>query len=114
MGFTTTTLDRVWVQATVSGSQYLFDPAFKRYTEITGIGLKTAMGYFRADLLSAAGGTLGTDDIQNMDYSGLGAKLSEYSANLAVYLRGNLPNAKIEQVIGGQLFGVSLRTGLIT
>ncbi len=99
---TRTTLDRVWVQATVNGTLHLFDPAFKRYTRITGVDLKAKMGYLRSDLLAAAGGVVGTDDIQNLDVSGLGGKLVGYAATLKAYLHANLANAKMSAVVGGR------------
>ncbi|VAX12558.1 hypothetical protein MNBD_GAMMA24-999, partial [hydrothermal vent metagenome] len=97
-----TTLDRVWVQAAVKGALHLFDPAFKRYTNTTGVDLKAKMGYLRSDLLATAGGVVGTDDIQNLDVSGLSSKLVGYAANLKTYLHANQANAKMNAIIGGR------------
>ena len=99
---TQTTLDRVWVMATIWGTDYLFDPAFKIYEDTQGIDLVEAMGYDGAALLSAAGGENGTDYVRNLNESGLQAKLKDYTANLVTFLRANHPNASIEEIIGGR------------
>ncbi|MBI5055167.1 MAG: hypothetical protein HZB61_00935 [Nitrospirae bacterium] len=38
-----TNMDRVWVKATINGTEYMFDPAFKKYGDTTGIDVKSAM-----------------------------------------------------------------------
>nr|NJM04298.1 hypothetical protein [Desulfobacula sp.] len=95
-------VSRVWVRATVNGSTFLFDPAFKAYREIPGINLSSAMAYDRAALLSAAGGTQGTDYIENMSESGLRSVLGTWSTNLSGYIRNHYPNASMEEIIGGR------------
>ena len=102
VGSASTAVDRVWVQATVNGAGYVFDPAFKVYHDIAGIDLKATMAYAQADLLAAAGGTSGTDYIQNLSAGGLQNQLTAYSDNLVAYLRGNAPNADMSEVIGGR------------
>ncbi len=96
------TVSRVWVQAVISGTTYLMDPAFKPYTETSGIDLQTAMAYDQNAFLSAAGGTLDDDSIQNMDEEGLQSALNSYTLNLVEHIRGNYPNASMDEIIGGR------------
>src|SRR5208283_2249779 len=98
----TWTVTRVWVQATISGSTYLFDPAFKPYQTVSGINLQSVMGYSQNSLLSSAGGTLGTNYIQNMNESGLDSTMNVYAMSLANYIKTNMPNAQTEDIIGGR------------
>lgn len=98
---TSFTVNRVWVQVTIAGATYLFDPAFKPHQTLTGIDLKTAMGYSTSGLLAAAGGTVGTDYVQSLNETGLKSVLDGYTLNLAAYIRANYPNAKTSEIIGG-------------
>ena len=51
----TAKFDRVWVKAIIDSVDYLFDPAFKSYQNISGIAdIEAAAGYSRAGLLAAA------------------------------------------------------------
>jgi RHS repeat-associated protein len=95
-------VDRVWVQATINGSAYVFDPAFKPYQTTQGINLQTAMSYDRNTLLSAAGGTTGTNYIENLNETALRSKMGEYTLNLSSYIRNNYPNAHMEEIVGGR------------
>ncbi|MBI5196253.1 MAG: transglutaminase [Nitrospirae bacterium] len=97
-----TTMDRVWVKAAINGTDYMFDPSFKKYEETAGINLKTAMNYDRNALLTAAGGETGTDYIRNLNDSALRSKLVEYSTNLITSLRANYPNSEMSGIIGGR------------
>ncbi len=99
---TTFEMDRVWVSAVIDGTTYVFDPAFKVYETVSGIDLTDAMGYDQAALLSAAGGTRGTDYIRNLNESALRTKLNTYSASLFNTIRDNTPNAHMEEVVGGR------------
>ncbi len=98
-------IDRVWVRATIGGPVYIFDPAFKTYTETTSISLadlSTAIGYTRADLLAAAGGTGDANYVQNINEGNLNTKLASYTTNLVNYLRTNHPNKETAEIIGGR------------
>ncbi len=95
-------VDRVWVQATISGTNYFFDPAFKPHQSTSGINLQNAMGYSKSALLSAAGGTSGTDYVQNLNEASLKNTLDGYTLNLASYIRANYPNAQTSEIIGGR------------
>jgi RHS repeat-associated protein len=107
-------VDRVWVQATILGTNYLFDPAFKPHTATQGINLQTAMGYNKSALLSAAGGTVGTDYVQNLNEASLKSTLDGYTLNLANYIKANYTNAKTSDIIGGSAIVPQILTSLPT
>jgi len=96
-------VDRVWVEAAIDGVDYVFDPAFKTYTETAKIDLSTAMDYDRLQLVAAAttGATVGTDFIQNLDEGGVATKLDQYTTNLVATIRADHPNASVAEIIGG-------------
>ncbi|KQC11411.1 MAG: hypothetical protein APR62_01650 [Smithella sp. SDB] len=98
-------LNRVWVQATISGTNYLFDPAFKTYDNKSIMpNMGTAMGYNQSDLLSAArsGATVTADYIMNLNETLLRNKLTTYTTNLANYLKSNYPNSEVRDIVGGR------------
>ncbi len=97
-------VDRVWVSATIDGTTYVFDPAFKVYETVSGIDLADAMGYDQTQLLSVAGGTVDTDGnyIQNLNENALGTQLTSYSTALFNVIRASYPNASMEEIIGGR------------
>lgn len=100
----TATLDRVWVKATIGGTDYLFDPAFKTYTYTNKIDLGTAMNYSRTDFYSAAttGATVSTDYVQNMNEANIRSKLSSYSINLSNTIQSQYSNKSVDEIIGGR------------
>jgi hypothetical protein len=107
----TTTFSRVWIKATIDGSDYLFDPAFKPYNDVNKIDLGQAIGYSRSELLAAAtgGADVGSDYVRNLNGQGLTSKLEEYSANLADTIRNQYPNSEVKEIIGGRsIFQTSL------
>ena len=97
-------VDRVWVRATIDGTTYVFDPAFKVYETVSGIDLADAMGYDQTQLLSVAGGTADTDGnyIQSLNENALGTQLTSYSTALFNAIRTSYPNASMEEIIGGR------------
>ncbi|MFA7062477.1 MAG: transglutaminase domain-containing protein, partial [Pedobacter sp.] len=107
-------VNRVWVQATISGVNYLFDPAFKPHQTTQGINLQNAMGYSKSALLSAAAGTVGTDYVQNLNEAGLKSTLDGYTLNLANYIKANYPNASTSEIIGGRTIVPQTLTSLPT
>lgn len=100
----TATIDRVWVQATINGTNYLFDPAFKTYTSTNKINLATAMGYSQADFLAGAtsGATVGSNYVQNLNEGNIRSKLATYSNNLVSTIRSQYPNNNVEDIVGGR------------
>jgi RHS repeat-associated protein len=123
---TSLTIAHIWVQVTISGTVYLFDPSFKPHTYTSPINFATATGYNDATFLSSAqtGMTSGTTSvpsdqsphaninipyIANINQPNLQSMLTTYATNLETYLRthgyttGNLyANDQIEDVIGRQ------------
>jgi RHS repeat-associated protein len=95
-------VSRVWVRATINNTTHLLDPAFKSHTETQGIDIKAAMGYDRTSFLQAAGGTIGTDYIQDLNEAALRTSLDANTMTLADYIRDNYPNASMEEIIGGR------------
>jgi YD repeat-containing protein len=93
---------RVWVRASINGSSYDFDPAFKSHQYISKIDLGEALGYSQSNLLAAAGGVVGTDYIQSLNEAGLANKLVEYSSNLVSVIRDQHPNSSVEEIVGGR------------
>jgi hypothetical protein len=66
----TAKFDRLWVKATIDGGDYLFNPAFKGYQDISGIAdIEAAAGYSRVALLAAAaaGASSGNGYTQNLN-----------------------------------------------
>ena len=96
-------IDHVWVQATIGGTNYYFDPSFKPHTVKTGINLQTVTGYNPATYLSQAesGTTLTADYIQNVNRTNIRNNLNTYATGLTNYLRTNLPSAVLSDVVGG-------------
>jgi RHS repeat-associated protein len=97
-------VDRVWVEAIIDGTPHLFDPAWKRYTETTGIDIGLAMGYNRETFLSSVtdGATVSSTHSQNLNTSGLAAELTDYSTNLVNTIQSQHPNATVDEIIGGR------------
>jgi RHS repeat-associated protein len=98
-------LERFWVILSINGVDYPLDPAYKQYTEIPRANLTDSIfGYNRTNFISATleGATLTPDYVQNLNEANLRTKLTEYSANLAAYLRSNYPNAEVSDVVGGR------------
>jgi RHS repeat-associated protein len=94
----------VWVQLTNdgAGANYVLDPAFKTGIAINGVNLDSAAQINTNTLVSDAGGTATTDYVQNLSESSIRSDLSAYTANLRTYIQNNMPNASVQQIIGGQ------------
>lgn len=96
-------VNRVWVQLTISNNIYLFDPAFKPHQVTQAINLQAAMVYSKSGLFSAAGGSSGTDYVQNLNETSLRNTLDGYTLSLADFIRSNYPNAQTSELIGGSI-----------
>ncbi len=95
-------VDRVWVVVDIGGTLYELDPAFKPSTDTGGIDLTAAMGYDQAALLTAAGGTMGTDSISNLDQGTLDSHLDNLTSTLVANLKQNNFNAQVRDIVGGR------------
>ncbi len=101
-------LAHVWVAVTISGSTYVFDPAYKPHTWKAGINLAAATGITTGQALSQAttGATSGVSSsvsfVRNLNMTQLGSTLQTYATNLLAYLQSsNLSAASLEDVVGG-------------
>ncbi|WP_431065742.1 RHS repeat-associated core domain-containing protein [Methylotuvimicrobium sp.] len=94
-------LDRIWVVTTINGTAYALDPAFKPSEKTAGIDLAAAMGYNPTNLLNAAGGTLGTNSIENLNQNEVESELDDLTEQLLTTLKQSHPNAKVSEILGG-------------
>ncbi len=97
-------LIRVWVEATVEGGTYVFDPAFKSYEDGASVDLSQGLGYEQSDFLAAAteGATVTADSVRYLNQGRIEEKLIEYSMNLVSFLHESYPNSEMEDVLGGR------------
>lgn len=104
-GLVSLKLEHVWVKAVIGGVAYYFDPSFKPHTLRPGINLAAASGYEASSYLTQArsGATITADYVQGINRAGIRANLSAYAANLANYLRTNVPAGTLDEVVGGMV-----------
>ncbi|HHL32817.1 MAG TPA: transglutaminase domain-containing protein, partial [Desulfobulbaceae bacterium] len=97
-------VDRFWVQAVVDGTTYQFDPAWKSYSEQTGIDVGSAMSYNRASLLASAtsGATVTSTYARNLNKNGIASRLTTYTTNLVNTIKNQHPNATVQEIVGGR------------
>jgi RHS repeat-associated protein len=101
-GGSTLTLDFICVDAYVSNAWVRLAPSLKAYDVSAAQELAAMMGYDRSQVLAAAGGTATSDYAQNLTEQALRLKLDGLSSNLLVSLQDNMPNASVEEVMGGR------------
>ncbi|RLG69470.1 MAG: hypothetical protein DRO11_07760, partial [Methanobacteriota archaeon] len=96
-------ITRVWARANIGGTDYIFDPAFKKYERVAGINLAQAMGYSQFGFLASAkeSATIGTDFVKDMNEVNIKGNLQTYSNNLVSWIKANKPNACTRKTIGG-------------
>ena len=93
----------VWVQVTLSGTNYVFDPSFKQHTVSSGLSnLGTVLGYNQSQFLTDAGGTQDTVSISSINRSKLRADLTSFANNLITYIKANNPAYRLSDIIGGK------------
>lgn len=117
------TVAHIWVQVSIGGTNYVFDPSYKGHTYSAPINFATAMGYTEATFLSGVQGSMltGTTSapldsnpavnvnipwVSNANVvgaNGVEPAMATYSANLLTYLRTNgYADKQIDDVIGRQ------------
>jgi len=98
------TMDRVWAIVDIGGTDYVFDPSFKQYDTSTKLDLEPILGYNQSTFLSLVeiGATIDTDYTQGLNETNIRDALTGYSMNLHSYLKTNLPNGSLEDVLGGR------------
>ncbi|MCF7816573.1 MAG: DUF2380 domain-containing protein [Kiritimatiellales bacterium] len=89
----------IWVRATIGGATFDFDPSFKPEVYDPNADIGSMSDYDRAALLSAAGGTVGTDDVENLDETVLRAHLTGLTSNLVSSMKSDFPNGSFEDII---------------
>lgn len=97
-------LSHVWVQVSIDGTDYVFDPSVKTYAYTGGIDLADAVGYDRSAFLSGAmsGATVTSDFVQNVNTANIHAGLASYGDELITHIRSTMPNATVADVVGGR------------
>ena len=103
---------RVTVMLSLGGTTYYLDPAFKLTTPVTGINLTNAMGFSSNTLMTAAAGTDAGNYVTGLNETNLRNALTGCTTNLLNYIQSNCPNARVDQVLGGQHIIPAANTGL--
>jgi len=97
---TWTTLDRVWVETTVSGTVHQLDAAMKPRERKTRMNFADAMGYNRSTLLTAAGGVVSNQYVRNLNETNISQVLKSWSTNLNHHLKTQQSDREIEDLLG--------------
>lgn len=88
----------VWVQATIGGTAYLFDPSYKPSTQQAGLNWQANTSYNKTNLLGDITGT--TTTVTNFSSSAFKDKLSGYRTNLENFIATNALGKRAEAVVG--------------
>jgi RHS repeat-associated protein len=105
---------RIWVLATIAGTNYYLDPSFKISEPVAGTNLSSAMGLNTASLWTAAGGTDNSYSVSGLNEGSLRSGLQTCNGNLLGSLSNNMPDASVAQVIGGEQIVSSIGQSLST
>ncbi len=99
-----TTLDHLWVKVDIGGTDYVFDPSYKTYVYESGVNLASAIGFNKTMFQSNAqsGATITATSVVNMNKANVFNDMTGYSEDLLNYIRTNMPNASVDEVIGGR------------
>ncbi len=97
-------ITRVWVQANIGGTDYIFDPAMKEYEYESGIDLESALGYDRETFLTSAleGSSSGQDYVRDVNEPNVQSGMYDMSAALQAYIETNMPEASLSEVVSGR------------
>ena len=106
-GISNIRMEHVWVKVKINGQTYEFDPSFKSHTRtngLTSVGLKSAMGYNQTTFLSDAeqGSSSGTPWIKDLNKANIRDDLDTYSDKLIEYIRDNLSDGGLADLVGGK------------
>lgn len=102
---TSVTLEHVWVEATIGGQNYVFDPSYKGHARTEGINLFGAMGYTAGSAFNAVRTGAFTSG-QNADgawvkaLSSVGAKA--LSQTLLSFVKAQSSIQTVEDIVGGE------------
>lgn len=84
---------------TAEGTSY-FDPSFKMIEFVAGMDLAAASGYSRANLLSAAGGVLGSDSVESLGKYGFEVEMRARAVALVQHLQTNMSGMDMNHLSG--------------
>lgn len=93
-------IEHYWVRVEIDGVQVHLDPSIKPQPGTITKDAKTASGYDRDAFLTAAGGTVDANSVQNLSESGIANYLTERVADLKA--AWNAPGASPDSVLGTQ------------
>ena len=106
---TSVQMAHIWVQATIGGTNCIFDPSYKAHIWKTGINLTTATGLSTGAPLSQAssgmssGTTSGVNYVTNLNSENLNSTLASYASNVLGYLTSNTVSGTTTPLYAGQL-----------
>ncbi|MFC1636012.1 DUF6531 domain-containing protein, partial [Planctomycetota bacterium] len=99
-------MEHVWVKVTIDGNPYEFDPSYKTHSKTIVLGsLQSKMGYdIPSEFMTRAlqGYTPGTPWIKEVNKTNIHNDLEEYSDTLIEYIRDNLSDGGLADLIGGR------------
>lgn len=106
----TVTLSHLWVAVVISGTTYVFDPAYKPHDFVAGVNLNTATGLVAGQALSEASDGISSGSVaggavpyvRNLNAEDLNTTLQTYASNLQIYINTNVAAGEVEDVVGGQ------------
>ena len=124
------TIGWTWVQVSINGQAYVFDPAAKlsnqnisdlqgqpancnigqpspassNYHRTSGANLASVMGYSQAAFLGDAtrGATITDRSVQGLNRANVRSDLTTYSNNLVHWIKTNSPSASTADIVGGK------------
>jgi RHS repeat-associated protein len=104
---TSVTLLHVWVEATIGGTAYVFDPARKVHTTKPGIDLAAAMSFDGNAFHTSAQvgkltGTLGAATwVSGINRANIDSSINSYGNNLLTHIRTYEDDSDMSDIIGG-------------
>lgn len=98
----TVSMLHIWVQVTIGGTNYLFDPGYKPSSTVAGLNWQAQTGYNQATLLSAGGGATATT-VNGFNITNFRAKLADYRASLESYIAANAAGKRAQAVVGDDI-----------
>jgi len=104
MTWNSVTLDHMWVQCNIGGTDYVFDPSYKAYTYQSGLNISSIMSYNQSTFLTNAqsGATVTATSLQNLNRTNIRSDMSTMANSLLTHIKTNNADATIEEVVGGR------------
>lgn len=97
-------MQRIWVEAQIGDTWYVFDPAFKTYQSFQRPNLQAAMGYTESAFLASAmaGATVTADYVRHVNEVHIGTTLTAYATNLVCFIQTHNALMSVEELIDGR------------